>query len=515
MPRLLAAPDPALIAPMRAPAGQPFAIVLTPLSHTGLGDIRIEDTLFPVGRAEAPFLSCPPAAIAELSRRHARIFAEHGFVYLADLGSKNGTTLNGTRVNNKIVALHNGDQLCFGRTLSYQVHIQGQGAAPATLASITLSPQRQDLGLQPIVIEQFPFLIGKANPAFAQYRDAYPQQVNYLSRRHAHIFLKGGLPWIEDLGSTNGTFVGGQRLGEQAVALEEGATVGVGGHHFVYQVSLQKVAAQADLTVTQFAAVAPPGPGEDKTTFVGSADSFLDIFCVEPVQQLADDINAELPPQLQAGKDGGPQGTRERLAGLARRAAGSPPILMAAGACVLLLVLAMGSYLNGAPEREIRDLLASGAALQAATLAGRQLQRAPDDPVARALSTEATLKALVPAWGRALRAGQFGQARIHLATVRRLSERNPDLQSIARVLDWITGVEQYVATRGGAEQAIGSAAEEQHIQRLLKQWDDDKQLQQRVFATVAAIVPEFKDTYASALSHVRKLALLGVHRGDQ
>src|SRR5690606_38270908 len=54
------------------PAGrQEFDILLNPVSHPDLGEIRIEDELFAIGRTEPPFASYPPAAVADLSRRHA------------------------------------------------------------------------------------------------------------------------------------------------------------------------------------------------------------------------------------------------------------------------------------------------------------------------------------------------------------------------------------------------------------------------------------------------------------
>ena len=82
----------------------------------------------------------------------------------------------------------------------------------AKLVSLTLTPKRNHVGLQPIVVAQFPFLIGKSDDTFSRYQDKYPHQVNYISRRHAHIFVKGDTPFVEDLGSTNGTFVNGDRL---------------------------------------------------------------------------------------------------------------------------------------------------------------------------------------------------------------------------------------------------------------------------------------------------------------
>jgi pSer/pThr/pTyr-binding forkhead associated (FHA) protein len=209
-----------LIAQMQSSADQDLDIVLKPLSHPALGDIRIEDSLFAIGRTEQPFVSYEREIVAELSRRHARIFCENGIVCVADLGSKNGTTVNRIKVCQKPQALRDGDEICFGGALSYQVKLGARAKTPGhapTLVSLTLTPERGDLALQPIVIARFPFLISKTDDTFSRYKTENAQQLSYISRRHAHIFLKGGLPFIEDLGSTNGTFVSGKRLDEHAV----------------------------------------------------------------------------------------------------------------------------------------------------------------------------------------------------------------------------------------------------------------------------------------------------------
>lgn len=49
-----------------------------------------------------------------------------------------------------------------------------------------------------------------------------------LSRRHAEIFLDGGRTWLRDLGSSNGTWVNGQLVGAQPVALAPGQQVYLG-----------------------------------------------------------------------------------------------------------------------------------------------------------------------------------------------------------------------------------------------------------------------------------------------
>jgi two-component system cell cycle response regulator len=50
-----------------------------------------------------------------------------------------------------------------------------------------------------------------------------------LSRLHARVFRKGGHVMVEDLNSTNGTFVGGQRLTHPAELLD-GDRIALGGH---------------------------------------------------------------------------------------------------------------------------------------------------------------------------------------------------------------------------------------------------------------------------------------------
>jgi hypothetical protein len=49
-----------------------------------------------------------------------------------------------------------------------------------------------------------------------------------LSRRHAEVFLEGGLAFIRDLGSSNGTWVNGQLVGPQPVQLMPGQTIYLG-----------------------------------------------------------------------------------------------------------------------------------------------------------------------------------------------------------------------------------------------------------------------------------------------
>jgi pSer/pThr/pTyr-binding forkhead associated (FHA) protein len=66
-------------------------LILKPISEPELGEIIVNDSLFAIGRHEEPFAGYDSRFVTRLSRRHARIFEQDGMVYLADLGSLNGT----------------------------------------------------------------------------------------------------------------------------------------------------------------------------------------------------------------------------------------------------------------------------------------------------------------------------------------------------------------------------------------------------------------------------------------
>ncbi len=259
-------------------------LILKPIGHPELGEIIVNDTLFAVGRHEKPFDGYDPRLVTRLSRRHARIFEQNGVIYLADLGSLNGTTVDGQAVGTAPVILRAGAEICFAG-LCYQVEILGAAASQAlqhsdrTLVALVLKPQDPGSGLEPIVVSEFPFLINKRDEVFARYGERWPDELQYLSRRHAHIFVRENSPYIEDLGSTNGTYVRGVRIEEHARPLTNGDVVAFGGTCFVYDVEL----VHRDATVAK-QPLDPTHVGisdSTRTTFVTSASSFLEIFCTD------------------------------------------------------------------------------------------------------------------------------------------------------------------------------------------------------------------------------------------
>jgi pSer/pThr/pTyr-binding forkhead associated (FHA) protein len=503
-------------------------IVLKPLSRPELGEIRLDGSMFAVGRTEQPFASYEQAILEMLSRRHARIFCEDGVVYLADLDSRNGTTVNRAAIAQAPCRLNDGDEVCFGGVLSYRVEIAPRTGSPRRTAdgfSLTLSPASTGTDLQPIVITRFPFLVSKNDAAFSRYHDEHGRQLSFLSRRHAHIFQKDGGAWIEDLESSNGTFVDGLRLEEHAVPLEDGMLLAFGGDHFTYRVSINKGSGMAPTNPGARARVPANKPAErkpadvapaasDKTTFVVAPTSFLDIFCVDEEPSGSVEAKDSTLPAV-APKEPAKRKARGRSAVLF-----SELVAVLAGArqdgerrswwkgAVIAAVLgaaACAFYLWGAPERELKEVVARGDFALAASLANGYLEQRPDDADLKALATEAALKANVPDWLAKLQGRDFDGAKTVLARLSELGKRNPDLRPLVGELEWLGNLERLVVARGGPDAPIRIYVDEDSIAALIERWNDNTGEHQRALARIASHVPQFAAPYGEALTHLRKL----------
>lgn len=503
-------------------------IVLRPLSRPELGEIRVDGSMFAVGRTEQPFASYEHSILEMLSRRHARIFCEEGVAYLADLDSRNGTTVNRAAIAQTPCRLHDGDEVCFGGVLSYRVEIAQRAGSPRRSAegfSLTLTPASAGTDLQPIVITRFPFLVSKNDAAFSRYHNEHGRQLSFLSRRHAHIFQKDGGACIEDLASSNGTFVDGLRLEEHAVPLEDGMLLAFGGDHFTYRVSISKESGMAPTNPGARAKAPENKPAErkapgvipaasDKTTFVVAPTSFLDIFCVdeEPIESV--EAKGSTLPSVPA-KEPAKRKTRGRSAVLLSELVA---VFASAGrdgerrswwkvalVAAVLAAAALGLYMRGASERELKEAVVRGEYAQAASLANRYLEQRPDDAELKALATEAALKANVPAWLAKLQAHDFDGAKTVLAGLSELGIRNPDLRPLVGELEWLGNLERLVSVRGGPDAPIRIYVDEDSIAALIERWNDNTGEHQRALARIASFVPQFAAPYAEALTHLRKL----------
>jgi predicted component of type VI protein secretion system len=133
-----------------------------------------------------------------------------------------------------------------------------------------------------------------------------------VSRKHARLVREGDQLRIEDLGSSNGTHLNGQRIERDAV-LQAGDSVQVGPVVFVVQVDgmpadedLHPITAESAATAAMLAPSAvPTPPGVEAPYIAGEALEPLDDMGLEPLEGAAgDEPTVNLSPE-EAGHEGG------------------------------------------------------------------------------------------------------------------------------------------------------------------------------------------------------------------
>ncbi|WP_328698914.1 hypothetical protein [Burkholderia sp. 8Y] len=149
--------------------------------------------------------------------------------------------------------------------------------------------------------------------------------------------------------------------------------------------------------------------------------------------------------------------------------------------------------------------MASGDYARAAALSDDYLRTHPQDAPFASMNTEAVLKADVPRWLAALRKGDYANAERIITQMQALSQHNREVGSMLDELRWIGKLELFVMSRGGPDAPIQMYADEPRIADILKHWESDAAGHQRDLDRIAGYVPEFRDPYALALSHLRKL----------
>lgn len=203
-----------------------------------------------------------------VSRRHAKLQKQNGGYVLQDLGSYNGTVINGTRLSDQR-ALKMGDQIVIG---DYKLNIVEESAAQvapaaapaASAASVveTYEAPAQSVGhhpqatmpaiptalgvpppvttpvpehlkrLQlvflapagtpsPYTITKVPVLLGRSEIADVSL------PFSSISREHAKITIENDQLVIEDLGSSNGVVINGERVKKQPIKVGDAITMGV------------------------------------------------------------------------------------------------------------------------------------------------------------------------------------------------------------------------------------------------------------------------------------------------
>ena len=490
-------------------------LILKPTAQPELDEILVNQSLFAIGRQEEPFRSYPKSLTAKLSKRHARLFAQDERIYVADLGSLNGTRCNDTAVKNVPQEINDGDTLSFGG-LEYQVSIvaRPEVATQRTESAIrlVLTPEYLKDSLEPIVISSFPFLVNKHSDVFERYKDSLPEQLSYISRRHAHIFMLDDELCIEDLGSTNGTYVDGKALDEHVHPIRDGNLIGFGSDQFVYRVHLLRSEAE-DATIAPDPELAESIVPDDptRTIFVDSPTSFIDVYFVESDRHGEDD---EEDGAADAIEDKATAAKPSLARQLTRAFFGERLLSPVVSRSLLAVVAAAGIgagyyYWQGASQRNLDAALKAQEYERALGIANTLLARDDDNKRLQNQGVEAMIGFVVPQFSALYRADDLAATRDLLDDAGARSANNPQDDALLDILSWSVDVREYLRGRRGNDSG-DPFADAAKTQSLLSFWLADSRQHTRELGQVNQLQPDFANIYSDIFADLRSLRNLDI-----
>lgn len=179
-----------------------------------------------------------------ISRRHVRIIGRNGKHVIEDLGSTNGTKVNGRRLRlGQKLRLQPGSRVELGYCeFSYvpipEVSTTPQSPLPPAYLQVAFTGRRFPLPLWGEVT------IGRSDRAVGFVPDIdlsdEEEAAQVVARRHVKIVARSGRHYMEDLGSANGTKLNGARIRiNELRLLSPGDHLWLGGCVLAYDVELQ------------------------------------------------------------------------------------------------------------------------------------------------------------------------------------------------------------------------------------------------------------------------------------
>jgi ABC-type multidrug transport system ATPase subunit/pSer/pThr/pTyr-binding forkhead associated (FHA) protein/sulfur carrier protein ThiS len=185
---------------------------------------ELSKTKINIGRAPSNDVVVNHPAV---SGNHLRLDLTPSNFSVTDLASTNGTMLNGRQIPpNSPKSFSHGDVIRIGDLTGNSVSLLLRGAAGEEVRTLALG--KLDLSGQSQV------LIGRDTNSYL------PLNHPTVSYRHAVISSQNGGLVIRDLGSTNGTFVNGQRISQ--VPLNSGDVIQIGPFKLTYDEHQQSLA---------------------------------------------------------------------------------------------------------------------------------------------------------------------------------------------------------------------------------------------------------------------------------
>lgn len=177
-------------------------------------------------------------ADARASRRHAQIVSEDGVLNLEDLGSTNGTLVNGEKLEPGVQrTLENGDKVSLGG-VELALSQPGKAAATAAIpsnktASLPTAP-RASTAVATLVGDGVEYPLEPGENTFGRKSEnAIAIADPYVSGRHGIIEVAEDGIYVTDTGSTNGTMLNEAKLApNMRTAITEADVIRLGSLEF-------------------------------------------------------------------------------------------------------------------------------------------------------------------------------------------------------------------------------------------------------------------------------------------
>ena len=497
-----------------------MSIVLRSLSHPELGVLSIADDLCLIGRDEPPFTSSRIAASTGLAVQHACIFRKENDFYFIDFGAGATTLHNNRALPPKYpTKIANNDELWFAGIFRFRVELDSRRervAAPPAIApaQLALLPVPDGVTSEAIAIHGIPpLLIGRdmMRSAPVEDADAVPAAIKPLSRCHALFFLKDNHLHVMDLGSTNGTWLGTERIPSYTgLPVGEGDTLAFGTLRLSYTVQIRQAGDQTPSNQEPDVEETANSSGiyaVGRTVYIKKeANSFLKMLAdhldetpAEPAREKTDVAT----PALQKPMGKARAFIQELRAALGNERPRHRAWVMGGVAAIVLVTAVL--YLHNAPQREIKALVEQGEYQAGLLQAGEYLSQHPGDAEVSALALKALIKETVPGWQAEIEANRFAAAADRLRKTQNQAQAIPESGVLLGLLEWIGDLQVFLADRGGRDAPLKLFQDEHAIFALLERWEAVARDYELMALKVADWVPDFQELRRRVLSQQRLL----------
>ena len=217
-----------------------FKLTIQDEFHTPVGQVTFEQGSYIIGRVEGCDVVLPSSSV---SRKHAKLFVQHGRCYLEDLGSSNGVIADGQRVVGRR-DLGSASQIRIGDYYLYLELLAAEMPHEQRLLQTVFIPKDSDhfklvrihdsFAGEEFILSETENTIGRTDENFILLSD------RSISRHHAKIIRQGDLYTVFDMGSSNGSTLNGKPI-RDPVVLQQSDQIMFGNVAFLFVPSGQHV----------------------------------------------------------------------------------------------------------------------------------------------------------------------------------------------------------------------------------------------------------------------------------